>query len=838
MKLKWAAVSGALVCALMAGCGGSSGSGGGGGTQQPTVTGVTVSMAASSLATGSTDQATATVTGTGAYSSAVTWSLTPTSGGAISTGGVFTPSAPGSVTVTATSVEDTTKSGTATVTVTRGPKIVINPLSPTVTIGTSLQFTATVSGETNTGVSWSVADATGGTGDAGTITSAGLYQSPYPAPSMVTVTATSAADSSLSTSTTVTLNAPATATGPVLTVDTGNVLHPINKWVYGVNAYLLDNASATLSGTTLTRWGGDDTERYNYLTNMSNSASDYYFFNGPGSSGMLPAPTGSGTSFTGTGSYVSAANALGVTVLGTTPQIGWVANSTNGACGYPEATFPGQQSYVSNCGNGVYANGSNGCTQSGGCPVTITGGASALQTEAELTSVPAAVPATTAAELPTVSGWTTSWATGTFVGKWVNSIVNASGYGAGNSGKGVAIWDLGNEPAWWDAVQRDVHQSPSTYDEVTEGGISTALAIKKVDSTALVAGPIIDYWWNYFYSKADIESGWGTPGAAPCYEPWSNPTDREAHNGVPMIEYYLQQMAAASATYNTRLLDILDIHGYFAGSYNGNSVAFTTAGDTGEQAVREDSVRALWDPTYTNSNYPQPNYKTDSNYTTSCNTPLQAPQAIPMLETWVAKDYPGTKTAIDEYNWGGLESINGAVTQADVLGVFGQYGLDMGSFWPTTNYVNQGPGNYAFAMYRDYDLKNDGAVFGDQALASCSTTAALSTACVPIAGTTVNPAVESGQGKLAVYGALRSTDNAITVMVINKTWGPLTSSLTLTGVSSSGTASVYQYSNANLTSIVAEPGVTVATAAAGTPPGIISSYTFPAQSITLFVIPQ
>ncbi len=230
----------------------------------------------------------------------------------------------------------------------------------------------------------------------------------------------------------------------------------------------------------------------------------------------------------------------------------------------------------------------------------------------------------------------------------------------------MSIWDLDNEPAWWDAVHRDVHPVASTYDEVTNGGIGTALAIKTVDPTAQVSGPVIDYWWNYFYSKKDIESGWSSGG--PCYEPWSNPVDRDAHGGVPMIEYYLQQMAAAEKTYGFRLLNYVDIHAYMAATYNGNSVAFTTAGDTGMQQARMNSTRAFWDPTYIDPNFPQPNYKTDSNYTSSCTTPLQAPQAIPMMQAWVAKDYPGTKTSIDEYNFGGLESINGAVTQADVAG--------------------------------------------------------------------------------------------------------------------------------------------------------------------------
>ena len=55
------------------------------------------------------------------------------------------------------------------------------------------------------------------------------------------------------------------------------------------------------------------------------------------------------------------------------------------------------------------------------------------------------------------------------------------------NGNDATIWDLDNEPAWWDAVHRDVHPSPSTYDEVTNGEIGTALAIKAADTNALVS---------------------------------------------------------------------------------------------------------------------------------------------------------------------------------------------------------------------------------------------------------------------------------------------------------------------------------------------------------------
>ncbi|HLY66046.1 MAG TPA: glycoside hydrolase family 44 protein [Chloroflexota bacterium] len=413
----------------------------------------------------------------------------------------------------------------------------------------------------------------------------------------------------------------------------------------------------------------------------------------------------------------------------------------------------------------------------------------------------------------------------------MNSIVTSGAYGNAASGKGVALWDLDNEPAWWDAVHRDVHPAPSTYDEVTWADISTALAIKTVDPTAKVNGPVIDYWWNYFYSKKDIENGWGH--GSPCYQPWSNPADRTAHSGEPLIGYVLQQFQQAESAYGMRLLDYVTIHGYVAGTYNGQSVAFTTAGDTAEQMARMNSTRALWDPTYTDKNLPQPNYVTDGNYTSGCNVPLQAPELVPMLQSWAATYYPGTKTSIDEYNFGGLESINGAVTQADVLGIFGQYGLDLATLWPTDQYSKQGPVNQAFAIYRNYDGSKS--TFGDTALASCSTTAALTSACTPGAP---QAADETGQGQLSVYGARRSSDSVITVVVINKTYGALTSTLSLANVSAIGaSASAYQYSSANPTQIVKQASAAVTPPASGSSTATLT-YTFPAQSITLLVIPQ
>jgi hypothetical protein len=677
----------------------------------------------------------------------------------------------------------------------------------TVAIGTQAQFAATVNGTGafSKGVTWSIAAPSGSSLSPGDISSTGLYNTPYPAPATITVTATSTQNTSVSSTMTVTLSAPS-ATGPALAVDLDTPStpsenpHTINPYVYGMNAFFLDPASEKTANPGILRWGGDDTSRYNYQNGMTNSASDYYFESFQGAADQFPNSSGS-TNFT---QFVQASDAAGSAALGTVPVLGWVTNGTQYACSFTQSAYPDQQSFQGGCGNGIETSGTD-----------LFGN----NTIAAITSISEPEPDITAGTTPAPGSVTSAWANGTWAGGWVNSLVTNSSYGNGASGKGVALWDLDNEPTWWDAVHRDVHPLPFTYDEVSNNGIGTALAIKTADPTALVSGPVIDNWWAYFYSKQDIENGYQQ---GPCYAPWSNPADRAAHSGTAMIEYYLQQFQKYSTSYGVRLLDYVDIHGYFEPDYpagSSNSVGFTTAGDTQEQMTRMNGTRVFWDPTYTDPNYPQPNYNGAPNPSTNCSPALQAPQLIPMLETWVKNDYPGTKTGIDEYNFGGMESINGAVVQADILGIFGRQGLDMGALWPTQTYSTQQPGNYAFAMYRNYDGKDS--TFGDTYLYATSSASG-----------------SDAEGQLAVYAAQRSSDSAVTVMVINKTYGPLTSTLSLQNSTvTSTTAQAYLYSAANLSAIAPQTAATVTPPSGGGTTSTIT-YTFPAQSITLLVVPD
>lgn len=173
------------------------------------VVAVAISPTTASVVSGGTQTFAATVSGNA--NTSVTWSVSegPT-GGAITTGGVYTaPATPGTYHVVATSVVDASKSATAAVTVTAAPvvAVTVSPTAPTLLTNGTQTFTATVTGNANTNVTWSVTE--GPTG--GAITTDGVYTAPATS-GTYHVVATSVADDTKSATATVTVTtAPVTA---------------------------------------------------------------------------------------------------------------------------------------------------------------------------------------------------------------------------------------------------------------------------------------------------------------------------------------------------------------------------------------------------------------------------------------------------------------------------------------------------------------------------------------------------------------------------------------------------------------------------------------------------
>lgn len=361
--------------------------------------------------------------------------------------------------------------------------------------------------------------------------------------------------------------------------------------------------------------------------------------------------------------------------------------------------------------------------------------------------------------------------TSSFVTGWINHLKSA--YNTAAAG-GVQFYNLDNEPGLWSSTHRDVHPNALTYDEIRNKTYDYAAAVKAADPTALTLGPAEDGWCRYFFSAADNCNPSGS--------------DRTNHGNVDYVAWYLAQMNSYEQTNHVRILDYFDLHVY----PQGGGVYSENLGNASVQALRLRSTRQLWDPTYV-----------DESWIDDMNWQGDTVQLIPRMHGWVNNNYPGTKLAISEYSWGAMGYLNGALAQADILGIFGRENVDLATLWgpPTATQ----PGAYAFRIYRNYDGSHHG--FGDTSVHAAS----------------------ADQDKLAVYAAQRSSDSALTLIVINKTGGALTSTLSLSGFTPSGSAQVYRYSAANLNTIqhLSDQAVSAA--------GFTASY--PANSITLLVIP-
>jgi hypothetical protein len=188
-------------------------------TSAPAGAAVQVSPNSATVSVGSTQQFAATVTGTS--NTAVTWNLTGAgcSGsacGTISSGGLYKAPAsvptPTTVNVTVTSVADPTKSASASISVVAATAVLLSmsPTSASVPTAGTDSFTATVTGTTNTAVTWSLTGAGCSGSSCGTLATSSLsavYQAPVvaPSPASVNVVATSLADPSKSASAQVTI---------------------------------------------------------------------------------------------------------------------------------------------------------------------------------------------------------------------------------------------------------------------------------------------------------------------------------------------------------------------------------------------------------------------------------------------------------------------------------------------------------------------------------------------------------------------------------------------------------------------------------------------------------
>jgi Big-like domain-containing protein/galactose oxidase-like protein len=321
-------------------------------TSTTTITSVSVSCNPASVATGQTSQCTATVTGTGSYSSAVNWSVNSVQGGnstvgTISSSGLYTaPStvpSPNPVTVTATSVADTTQSGSASVAITSASvAVAVSPPSATAQTGDTLQFSASVTGTTNSAVNWSVNGIGGGNSTVGTISSTGFYTAPatVPSPNTIAVTAASVVGSAVSNSASVLINPACQSPAAAMTDVNGNATVCSGGFTFPLQVFDEDTGNAPISSTLAVGVAVDPTRPGRAIAFISDPSQQYPFqaiiLVAPSATGDVTSPSGSETAATEVPAPVAVPARIGSgSMLNAVRE--YVA--TNNLSGAPTSTF-------------------------------------------------------------------------------------------------------------------------------------------------------------------------------------------------------------------------------------------------------------------------------------------------------------------------------------------------------------------------------------------------------------------------------------------------------------------------------------------------------------------
>lgn len=348
---------------------------------------------------------------------------------------------------------------------------------------------------------------------------------------------------------------------------------------------------------------------------------------------------------------------------------------------------------------------------------------------------------------------------------WIQHLINRWG---NSNNTGLKYYILDNEHSIWFSTHRDVAPTGATMDETFAKMRDYAVMIKNNDTNAQILGPEEWGWGGYLYSGYDQ---WFAPN-----NNWARP-DRAAHGNMDYMPWLLQQFKNYETQNGRRILDIFTLHYYPQGGEFNNDVS------TAMQARRNRSTRSLWDENYTDESWINDKVK-----------------LIPRMKSWVANYYPNTKIGLTEYNWGAENHINGATTQADIYGILGREGMDMATRWTTPETTT--PTFKAMKMFRNYDNQNRG--FGDTS----------------VSATVPNP------NEVSAFASVRTSDGALTVMVINKIETSATTTINLANFGNNGTAQVWQLTAANQINRLADVSVL----------NNVLNVSLPPQSITLFVV--
>ncbi len=536
---------------------------------------------------------------------------------------------------------------------------------------------------------------------------------------------------------------PTVAAGTIL-IDPASDNHPISPYIYGWSDADPGGTYTTYRdmGISLLRWGGNSRSRYNWEINASNTGSDNGYCN-----------TSKNSAFT----FVSSNQSYSMQTLLTIPLIGWVSRNT------------------STCSSGYPGTGGTALIQYP-TPGWETGSISGYNptTNRNNTSYPSYPRKGTSFSLTPTPG-----DGAVYEDEWVNALKARFGQGSGN---GVRFYDLDNESDLWaDETHVDIHPARLGYDEELYYITQYADAIKAVDPTAELLAPVSWEYSGVWYSERDWQPG----------GPNSNPIDYNSHGNLYRLQWLLRNIRQHDLQVGHRSIDAVDIHFY---PQNG-LVPGSSSPDATEQATRLATPRGLWDPTY---HYP--------GFLGSSLPDGGIIRFFPRIKEIINAEYPGTKIAITEWNWGSESHISGGLAAADVLGIFGREDLYVGTWWPFNN-PGGTPIALAWKLFRNYD--GNLSKFGDTSIKAQTAVADVD--------------------KISAYASKDSSTGQMKVVLINKQ--PSTTAnftLNFNNYSYSGPLSGYRFGSGS-SSIQSVSGLSIS--------GSSMSVSLPAYTATLIVFP-
>jgi hypothetical protein len=460
--------------------------------------------------------------------------------------------------------------------------------------------------------------------------------------------------------------------------------------VQAISPYIYGvNQSITAgSNLTYTRLGGNRWTAYNWTNNYSNAGSDYYYHNDTFLGG---GSTPGGAVFPGINN--AAANSAGILV--TIPMAGYVSAAKTG---YTEGGNPSQNPPVYHF----------------------------VAPSSSSYFVP---------EFPTQAANTQNLPNAVYENGFV-SLLKADYPNDFTAGSTTPInFQLDNEPDLWSSTHQEVHPAATTYAELLQKSIAYATMIKSIVPNSLVYGPVSYGWEGYQTLQNAPDSAVDNAAMDP-------------NTGKPygsFLSYYLAQMNAAGKTAGTRLLDALDLHWYpeATGINSAGQSTRITANDNspGVVAARLQAPRSLWDPSYVENSWITNNGQNKTGI-----------DLLPTVQNEINANDPGTKLSISEYNYGGGSYISGGIAEADVLGIFGKYGVYSANEWPLNGSEPFIQG--AFAMFRNYN--GHGAAFGNTSISANTS---------DVADTSVYASIDSQDPTHMVVIAINKTANAMTVTI-------------------------------------------------------------------------